>query len=100
MFWREPLLDRGGPAMSNNATTTDNRHSPDFRSVVWQGEPFTFTASQAAVVALLWRAWSNGTPDVGGGFLLDATDSEMQGIAEQALRTAIDAAKGHHAAQG
>jgi hypothetical protein len=46
------------------------RHSPDFRSVHWYGTDYTFTEAQAAVVALLWEAWENRTPDVGHRTLL------------------------------
>lgn len=38
------------------------RHSKDFASVVWRGEPYSFTATQAAAVKLLWTAWEAGTP--------------------------------------
>lgn len=51
------------------------RHSPDFRSVYWYGEVFTFTGLQAAVVSILWEAWENDTPDVGGEYLLDRAGS-------------------------
>jgi hypothetical protein len=41
------------------------RHTEDFRSVHWFGTTYCFTEIQAQVVALLWEAWENGTPDVG-----------------------------------
>lgn len=53
-------------------TTRPARHSPDFRSVHWYGNDFVFTATQAACVRLLWDAWEQGTPDVGGETLLEA----------------------------
>ena len=40
------------------------RHSPDFRSVKWYGRHYTFTANQAACVAVLWKWWENETPVV------------------------------------
>jgi hypothetical protein len=46
------------------------RHSIDFRSVCWHGREYSFTKNQAAVVRLLWEAWVNGTPEVGGDTLL------------------------------
>jgi hypothetical protein len=46
------------------------RHSLDFRSVHWFGADYTFTETQAAVVAILWGEWANGTPDVGHRTLL------------------------------
>ena len=47
------------------------RHSPDFRSLYWFGTTYLFTPMQAAIVAILWEAWQNGTPDVGGEYLLE-----------------------------
>lgn len=49
----------------------DARHSPDFRSVQWFGTSYTFTPGQAAVVKILWEAWENGTPEVGGDYLVE-----------------------------
>jgi hypothetical protein len=46
------------------------RHSVDFRAVHWYGTDYSFTEAQAAVVAILWGAWDNGTPDVGHRTLL------------------------------
>lgn len=46
------------------------RHGPDFRSVHWYGTDYSFTVMQAAVVAVLWESWKNGTPDVGNAKLL------------------------------
>ncbi len=51
-------------------------HSPDFRSVKWFGVPYTFTTNQAKCVALLWRAWENGTPDMDGMSVV--TDADVQ----------------------
>lgn len=52
------------------------RHSADFHSVHWYGEEYTFTHNQAAVVGELWRAWENGTPDLGEGYLIEESDSQ------------------------
>jgi len=51
-------------------------HSTDFRSVRWCGELYSFTASQAAVVRVLYANWKVGTPDVGDETLLAAVDPE------------------------
>ena len=56
------------------ATEQSTAHSPDFRSVKWYGETYSFTASQAAVVRVLWEAWKQGTPDVGNQTLAAAVD--------------------------
>jgi len=45
-------------------------HSLDFRSVKWFGTEFTFTSYQAACVKVLWKAWENGTSEVGGDTIL------------------------------
>lgn len=51
-------------------------HSLDYRSCTVRGERYTFSATQATIVRLLWEAHGNGTPDVGGQTLLEAADSE------------------------
>ena len=48
------------------------RHSPDFASVYWFGNSFTFTTNQAACVRVLWEAWENKTPVLGGHAIIDA----------------------------
>lgn len=52
------------------------RHSPDFRTVWWYGQKYTFTATQAAVVRILWEAKENDTPDVGQAELLTSVGAE------------------------
>jgi hypothetical protein len=52
------------------------RHGPDFASCWWFGAYYTFTASQARAVAVLWAAWENGTPDVRQETLLESAGSE------------------------
>lgn len=54
------------------------RHSPDYRSVVWYGRAYAFTATQAAIVSLLWEAWAQGTPDVGVEHLLLAAGADTK----------------------
>ena len=52
------------------------RHGPGFGCAWWFGTYYTFTAAQARVVAVLWAAWENGTPDVRQELLLEAAGSE------------------------
>lgn len=52
------------------------KHSPDFRSINWFGERYSFTPTQAAVVKILWQAWSEGVPEVGVAYLLENSGSE------------------------
>jgi len=52
--------------------------SPDCRAVLWHGVPFKFTATQAAVVKVLWDAWRQGTPDVGVGTLQEMAGFEIR----------------------
>lgn len=49
-------------------------HSPDFRSVRWFGETYSFTERQAPMVKVLFNAWKLGVPDVGKETLLRAID--------------------------
>jgi len=83
-----PPLEEGSPAaahviaqwrMRGNLKTDksdDVEHSTDFRSVLWFGVPYSFTANQAPVVKLLWENWKKRTPDVGDETLLHAVDPE------------------------
>ncbi|HEX5272039.1 MAG TPA: hypothetical protein VFW33_16195 [Gemmataceae bacterium] len=53
------------------------RHSADFRSVVWNGIRYgPFTPTQAAVIAILWEAFENDTPDVGSGYVMERAGSD------------------------
>ena len=56
------------------ARLSPRRHSPDFRSVFWDGAHHHFTPGQAAIVEVLWRGMERGTPKVGAGPLLHAAD--------------------------
>ena len=40
------------------------RHSPDYRSVAWDGETYSFTRNQALCVKALWKAWEIGRAHV------------------------------------
>ena len=66
------------------------RHSCDFISVHWYGTDYTFTPNQANCVEELWKAWTNGTPEVADGTLV-----QKAGLGDnQRLR---DVFKGHPA---
>ena len=54
------------------------KHSPDFRSVDWFGETYTFSPIQAACVKFLWEAWENGTPEVGDSTILTSVESNSE----------------------
>jgi hypothetical protein len=53
------------------------RHSMDFRAVHWFGADYTFTATQAAAVRILWKAWEDGVPAVGQSAILEDAGSEQ-----------------------
>jgi len=57
-----------------------NTHGPDFRSVRWGGETYTFSPNQAACVRQWWEAMENGTPDVGGDTVLASSDIDSKRI--------------------
>lgn len=63
------------PGTTAGAAVHAARYSDDFRSVVWVGQTYSFTASQAGCVAVLWRSWERGTPEVGDHHLLTEVDS-------------------------
>lgn len=50
-------------------------HSPDFRSVNWFGTLYTFSATQAACVRVLWEAWEQKTPELGQEYILEQAES-------------------------
>lgn len=75
------------------------RHSPDFRSVFWFGERYSFTGNQAKCVRILWEAWENETPDVSGAFILEELDiQDSSGRLDQVFRN--PGGKGYHPAWG
>jgi len=64
--------------LSAERNTGVARHSPDFRSVHWYGTDYSFTAAQASIIALLWKAWETSTPDVGSVTLLKAAGRDEE----------------------
>ncbi|MHC4365193.1 MAG: hypothetical protein ACYSU6_00790 [Planctomycetota bacterium] len=60
------------------AATPETKHSIDFRSVCWFGTNYNFTPNQAAAVEILWKAWENGTPDVGGDTIAVKVESDSR----------------------
>ncbi len=61
------------------------KHGPGFSSVLWDGASYAFSATQAAVVAVLWEAFEAGTPEVKQELLLDQAGSvgkRIQGVFE------------------
>jgi hypothetical protein len=65
-----------GPPNAGVHVRSANQHSPDFRSVTWNDDRYSFTAKQAAIVEHLWSAFGRGVPDVGDGTLLELVDSQ------------------------
>ncbi len=57
-----------------------NRHSPDFRSCTWNGNRYEFTATQAAVVKVLWESWEDGCPSMSQAALLEQADSDAANL--------------------
>lgn len=89
-----PSLESGEAA----PTDGDDRpctHGPDFRSVCWCGEPFEFTALQAAGVDILWRAWEKRSPSVSESYIFERIAPETGNARLRALF-----GKGTHPAWG
>lgn len=55
-----PLEALDGPLSEGKPAGSTCSHSPDFTTVSWFGEQYTFTKGQAALISLLWRAWQAG----------------------------------------
>ena len=58
------------------------RHSVDFACVRWHGESYSFTATQAAIVRVLWSAWEEGCPEIRQETLLDQVGSESRNLSD------------------
>lgn len=67
-------------------------HSPDFKSVLWNGRDYRFTAQQAACVQVLWRQWLSGTPIVRDQLVL-----EIARVKARSLKDVFKAAPGSEA---
>lgn len=61
-------------AVESRSPNSQIAYSPDFRSVNWFGTPYTFSANQSKVVAMLIRCFESGAPEVGSETLLHEID--------------------------
>lgn len=75
-------------SLGNPRDHDDRYHSPDFRFVRWEGKKYTFNATQARVVRLLWDEWERGGQGLSEAFIADhARDPEA--IYEQRFRVKL-----------
>jgi hypothetical protein len=72
-------------------------HSHDFSSARWYRRAFTFNATQARCVRLLWEAWETGSPCVNEGTIGDGVGSTQ---ATFRLRATFRSRQGIHPAWG
>lgn len=77
------------PEPAPTAAMPTPTHSPDYRSVDWYGDAYTFTTTQAACVKVLWEAWQSGALAMGAQAILTEAGSEGNRL-DQLFR-------GHHA---
>lgn len=75
-----PLASRIATALAQRNEPIS--HSKDFSSVRWHGTIYGFTATQAAVVRVLWRALRRGAPDVRQETLLMDSASESDRLSD------------------
>jgi hypothetical protein len=54
------------------------RHGLDYRDCTWNGERYTFTATQAACVQVLWEERDKGTLELSQQLLLEKAGAESQ----------------------
>ena len=68
------------PPLRGSAPTPPGRarHALDYRSVIWYGHQYTFTANQAACVRILWESWKDGTPEVGDATVLEGAEIDTR----------------------
>lgn len=79
--WECALGITSGPAESQvPGQSISYSHGPDFRSVIWNGKPFSFTRRQAGAVQILWEAWKNGTPEVGQDYILQQIGADVRDL--------------------
>jgi len=71
-----PPLDL--PAAMMNVDLSKPSHSPDFETVVWNGQVFALTPTQRPIIQALWQAWEKGHPFLSGEGLLDLAGSEAR----------------------
>lgn len=64
------------PATAEPPPAGRRAHAPDFATVVWDGELYTFTPRQRSVVAALWRAREDAYHFLTQEELLEAAESE------------------------
>jgi hypothetical protein len=62
--------------------TSPARLSDDASSAHWYGQDYTFTATQAACVKVLWRNWDNGTPFIRQETILERAGAESQRLVD------------------
>jgi hypothetical protein len=82
---------RAERARLNPPLTEACRHSDDYRSARWLGTDYTFTATQAACVKVLWQNWEKGTAEVGEDTILEHPQVEAES------KRLVDLFKGHPA---
>lgn len=58
------------------------RHSQDYRSVLWHGNPHYFSPAQSLIIKTLWEAYLNQTPRVGSRHLLLSADMMSDKISD------------------
>jgi hypothetical protein len=77
IFGHLPILKAAAdPPLSPTKQSEDAAtHAPDFTSVNWFGVRYTFSPTQRAIVAVLWRAWEEGHEWVHQDTLLEEADS-------------------------
>ncbi len=56
-------------------------HSSDWSNVIWNGRSYKLSPKQRLVVALLWKAWEDGTSFLSGVYLLNRADSDQPRLA-------------------
>jgi hypothetical protein len=79
MRWNRDRKVRAGRLLNRPAKHLPaTRHSQDFRHVFWSGREYHFTPKQAKCVSLLWAAWENGTPELGGDYMAVEAEADAR----------------------
>ena len=68
--------------MATAAAQSEIRFGPNYRSVYWRGQSFSFTETQGRAFGVLLSCWLDGTPDVPGDYLLATIDSDAENLCD------------------
>ena len=83
------VVEDGHPAQAPRLRAADFEHSLDFSSVIFEGTKYSLGPAERAAFHILHKAWEEGTPEVGGDYVLAEIESNARSISELFRRSGI-----------